>query len=40
MGIERFFSSIAENNIANLDNKFSNKFDKKLKTNFLLIDFN
>jgi 5'-3' exonuclease len=42
MGIERFFSSIENNNITNLNNKFSNNASNtnKLKTNRLYIDYN
>lgn len=40
MGIERFFSSIQENNITNLENSFTYKIQKKLDVEHLLIDFN
>ena len=40
MGIERFFSSIEENNITNLESSFTYKIQKKLKVDHLLIDFN
>ncbi|QKF94188.1 5'-3' exoribonuclease [Fadolivirus algeromassiliense] len=40
MGIERFFSSIEQNNITNLDDNFTHKLEKKLDTDILLIDFN
>ena len=40
MGIERFFSSIEENNITNLGNHFTYKLQKKIDSEYLLIDFN
>jgi len=40
MGIERFFSSIEENDITNLQNNFTYKLQKKINTEYLLIDFN
>jgi 5'-3' exonuclease len=40
MGIERFFSSIQENNITNLRSSFSKDLEKRLDTNHLYIDFN
>ena len=40
MGIERFFSSIEENNITNLESSFTYKIQKKLNILHLLIDFN
>lgn len=40
MGIERFFSSIEENNITNLDDTFTYKLQKQLESDILLIDFN
>ena len=40
MGIERFFSSIEENNITNLENNFTYKLNKKVDTDIFLIDFN
>lgn len=40
MGIERFFSSIEENNITNLEDNFTYKLQKRLKSQYLLIDFN
>jgi len=40
MGIERFFSSIEENNITNLEDNFTYKLQKRLKTQYLAIDFN
>lgn len=40
MGIERFFSSIEQNNITNLESNFTYKLQKKLDSEYLLIDFN
>ena len=40
MGIEKFFNSIEENNIANLDCEFTCKLKTPVKTKYLLIDFN
>ena len=40
MGIERFFSSIEENNITNFESSFTYKIQKKLNVLHLLIDFN
>jgi 5'-3' exonuclease len=40
MGIEKFFNSIDKNLIANLDDEFTYKLEKKLDTKYLLIDFN
>lgn len=40
MGIESFFSSIEENDITNLQNNFTYKLQKKINTEYLLIDFN
>jgi len=40
MGIERFFSSIEQNNITNLENNFTYKLQKKLDSDYLLVDFN
>jgi len=40
MGIERFFSSIEENNITNLGTSFKIKLDKNINTESLFIDFN
>jgi len=40
MGIEKFFSSIQENNITNLDNPFSKKLEKNIDCTHLYIDFN
>ena len=40
MGIERFFSSIEQNNITNLKSMFTYKLQKRLESTYLLIDFN
>jgi len=40
MGIERFFSSIEQNNITNLITNFTYKLEKKLDAKYLYIDFN
>lgn len=40
MGIEKFFSSIEENNITNYKNSFTYKLEKVLNTDYLLIDYN
>ena len=40
MGIERFFSSIEQNNITNLKSNFTYKLQKKISSENLLIDFN
>lgn len=40
MGIERFFSSIESNKITNLKMEFSSVLERKIATNYLLIDFN
>jgi 5'-3' exonuclease len=40
MGIERFFKSIEQNNITNLNNEFSRKLEHKIDTKYLFIDFN
>ena len=40
MGIEQFFSSIEVNKITNLQNGFTSKLQKQLKSTHLLIDFN
>ena len=40
MGIEKFFSSIEENSITNLDNEFTYKLKTQLDTKYLLLDFN
>ena len=40
MGIERFFSSIEQNDITNLKSMFTYKLQKRLKSTYLLIDFN
>ncbi|ARF09544.1 XRN 5'-3' exonuclease [Indivirus ILV1] len=40
MGIERFFSSIEENNITNSESSFTYKIQKSLDSSHLLIDFN
>jgi hypothetical protein len=40
MGIERFFSSIEQNNITNLTTNFTYKLEKKLDAKYLYIDFN
>lgn len=40
MGIERFFSSIEQNNITNLKSNFTYKLQKQLDSDYLLIDFN
>ena len=40
MGIERFFSSIEQNNITNMQNSFTYKLQTQLNSEYLLIDFN
>lgn len=40
MGIERFFTSIEENNITNLKNKFTEEYQSKLDADYFFIDFN
>ena len=40
MGIERFFSSIEENKITNLDNEFTKTHKNMIHTNHFYIDFN
>ena len=40
MGIERFFSSIEKNEIANIDDIFTKKFNTKIDSETLFIDFN
>lgn len=40
MGIERFFSSIQENKITNIESPFTKNLEKQIKTNHLYIDFN
>jgi len=40
MGIERFFSSIEENDIANKKSQFTTVHNSKLKSKYFMIDFN
>lgn len=40
MGIERFFSSIEENKIANLDHEFTKTHEDRIHANHFYIDFN
>lgn len=40
MGIERFFSSIEQNNVTNLNDSFTYKLQKSLDSDYLLVDFN